>query len=29
MAIGDVAFAAYALQQAEKLGRGKAVEIPE
>ena len=28
MAIGDVAFAAYALQQAEKLGRGMEVELP-
>ncbi|HEX2825976.1 MAG TPA: hypothetical protein VHP37_06495 [Burkholderiales bacterium] len=28
MAVGDVAFAAYALQQAEKLGKGKEVEIP-
>ena len=29
MAIGDVAFAAYALQQAEKLGRGRAIELPD
>jgi ornithine cyclodeaminase len=29
MAIGDVAFAAYALQQAEKLGRGMTVELPD
>lgn len=28
MAIGDVAFAAYALAQAEKLGRGTEVELP-
>ena len=28
IAIGDVAFAAYALQQAEKLGKGKEVELP-
>jgi ornithine cyclodeaminase/alanine dehydrogenase-like protein (mu-crystallin family) len=28
MAIGDVAFAAYALQQAEKLGKGIEVELP-
>ena len=28
MAIGDVAFAAYALREAEKLGRGTVVELP-
>jgi alanine dehydrogenase len=28
MAVGDVAFAAYALRQAEKLGKGKEVELP-
>ena len=28
MAIGDVAFAAYALREAEKHGRGKVVELP-
>jgi len=29
IAIGDVAFAAYALQQAEKLGKGIEVELPQ
>ncbi|OGA72024.1 MAG: hypothetical protein A3G81_32120 [Betaproteobacteria bacterium RIFCSPLOWO2_12_FULL_65_14] len=28
MAIGDVAFAAYALKQAESIGRGRTVELP-
>jgi ornithine cyclodeaminase/alanine dehydrogenase-like protein (mu-crystallin family) len=28
MAIGDIAFAAYALQQAERLGRGTVVDLP-
>ncbi len=28
MAIGDIAFAAFALQEAERLGRGKLVELP-
>jgi ornithine cyclodeaminase/alanine dehydrogenase-like protein (mu-crystallin family) len=28
MAIGDVAFAAWALQEAARLGRGAAVELP-
>ena len=28
MAIGDVAFAAYALREAERHGRGKVVELP-
>jgi ornithine cyclodeaminase/alanine dehydrogenase-like protein (mu-crystallin family) len=28
MAIGDIAFAAHALQEAERLGRGKLVELP-
>jgi ornithine cyclodeaminase len=28
MAIGDVAFAAYALEQAERIGRGNLVELP-
>lgn len=28
MAIGDIAFAAHALREAEKLGRGKVVELP-
>ncbi len=28
MATGDIAFAAYALQQAEKFGRGRQVELP-
>ena len=28
VAIGDIAFAAYALQEAEKFGRGKVVELP-
>jgi ornithine cyclodeaminase/alanine dehydrogenase-like protein (mu-crystallin family) len=28
MAIGDIAFAAYALQEATKRGRGKLVELP-
>ena len=28
MAIGDIAFAAYALKEAERVGRGKLVELP-
>jgi hypothetical protein len=28
VAIGDIAFSAYALHEAEKHGRGKLVELP-